>query len=99
MNKQKKPDVSVEQAYNQLEINYPNDVFWFRVLDNYDYYAYPQSFGNTGGPFCTPGNIYGQAFTTWTIEAWVCGKFAVLFCNGEIIKVTDHWNGVGSVRM
>lgn len=98
MNKQKKPDVSVEQAYAELVCNYPNYSDHFFTA-HFDYYAYPQSFGNTGGPFCKPGGVYGQAFCTFTIEAWVCGKFAVLFCNGKVIKVVDNWDGVGSIRM
>lgn len=98
MNKQKKPDVSVELAYAELVCKFPEESDYF-FTDRFDYYAYPQSFGNTGGPFCKPGGVYGQAFCTFTIEAWVCGKFAVLFCNGKVIKVVDNWEGVGSVRI
>jgi hypothetical protein len=98
MNKQKKPDVSVEQAYAEIEATFRGNYDGY-FTDYFEYYAYPQSFGNTGGPFCKPGGVYGQAFCTFTIEAWVCGKFAVLFCNGKVIKVVDNWDGVGSVRM
>lgn len=70
------------------------------ILDyELDYYAYPEIFSNTAGPFNKPGKISGQAFTQFTIEAWVVGKVAVLFCQGDVIKVVDDWAGVGSVRL
>ena len=98
MNKQKHPDISVERAYTELVRSFPDYSDYF-YNQHFDYYAYPQSFSNTGGPFCKPGGVYGQAFCTFTVEAWVCGKFAVLFCNGKIIKAVNNWEGVGSVRL
>lgn len=62
-----------------------------------DYYAYPQTFSSTAGPF--KGRIAGQAFCTYTVEAWVFGRYALLFCNGKEVIVTDKWLGIGTVRI
>lgn len=51
------------------------------------YYAWPQVFGSTAGPF--PG-IGGQAMSTFTIEAWFDQKDAILFCGDRMwMKVED----------
>ena len=47
------------------------------------YYAWPQRFGSTAGPF--PG-IGGAAVSTFTMEAWVGRDSALVFCNGRIVK-------------
>lgn len=47
------------------------------------YFAWPQTFGSTTGPF--PG-IGGQAMSTFTIEAYSDGRDAVLFCKGKFIR-------------
>ena len=47
------------------------------------YYAWPQTFASTAGPF---GGIGGQAISTFTIEAWTDLKDAVLFCGGKLWK-------------
>lgn len=48
-----------------------------------EYYAWPQVFGSTAGPF---GGIGGQAMTTFTVEAWAFGPVAIVFCKGKPIK-------------
>lgn len=48
-----------------------------------DYYAWPQAFGSTAGPF---GGIGGQAVTSFTIEAFANGSEAVIFCRGKRLK-------------
>ena len=96
MNKQKKPDISVEEACTILKEKYPEESF---ITHYMDYYAYPEVFSNTGGPFAKVGGLYGQAFTTFTIEAWVHGKHAVLFCSGKVFKTVDNWEGIGGVRL
>lgn len=58
-----------------------------------EYYAWPQVFPNTGGPFTKPGGVYGQAMTTFTIEAWVDSAHAVLFCKGKVIGVHFYPDG------
>lgn len=87
--------ISPEEAYYAVVKRLPQEA---EYLDSsyFDYYAYPEVFGSTAGPF---GGIGGQAMTTFTIEAWVCGKTAVLFCGDRILKVTDKWEGPMSVRV
>ena len=92
-------DIGKDEAYTILSEAFPIESSAMLNKNYMEYYAYPQAFGNTGGPFTKLGGIYGQAFTTYTIEAWVCGRLAVLFCNGKVVKVTDDWLGVGSVRI
>lgn len=57
-----------------------------------DYYAWPQTFGSTTGPF---GGIGGQSMTTFTIEAWTNGDDAVLFCGNRIWKVVHRFIPMG----
>ncbi len=47
------------------------------------YYAWPESFGSTSGPF---RGIGGQAITTFTIEAWAGETEALYVCNGKLVK-------------
>lgn len=96
MNKQKSVEYSQQQAYEQLVEVFGKENICYH---NMEYWAYPQTFSNTAGPFNYPGRISGQAFCTFTIEAWVHGKEAVLFCNNKLIKVIDNWDGPGSVRL
>lgn len=53
-----------------------------------DYYAWPETFASTAGPF---GGVGGQAITSFTIEAYVDGKNAVLFCKGKRLKSVDNF--------
>lgn len=97
MNCQKKDIVvTIEGAYKLLKDRFPQLLSTHAVFDG-EYYAYPQGFGSTAGPF--KGRIAGQAFSVFTIEAWVFGNFAIMFCNGEIVKLTDEWQYAGSVRL
>lgn len=98
MNRQKEVGVTREEAYSYLAAEFMDKADYF-YKDYLEYWAYPEVFANTGGPFKKPGGVYGQAFTTWTIEAWVCGHFAVLFCGERLIKVTDKWEGPQTVRI
>ena len=55
-----------------------------------DYYAWPQVFGTTAGPF---GGIGGATMTTFTIEAFydpARGK-AVLFCGKKVLRVVNDF--------
>lgn len=53
-----------------------------------EYWAWPDAFGSTTGPF---GGIGGQAMTTFTIEAWTDGYYAVLFCQGRVLRVVSEF--------
>lgn len=90
MNKQKKTQYSQQQAYEQLVEVFGKDNVNYHSME---YWAYPQTFSNTAGPFNYPGRISGQAFCTFTIEAWVDGKMAVIFCNDKLVAATDDWEG------
>lgn len=87
--------ISQKEAYEAIVKRLPEEAEQF-LPDYMDYYAYPEVFSSTAGPF---RGIGGQAMTTFTIEAWVCGKTAVLFCGDKIIKVTDKWEGPQTVRV
>lgn len=53
-----------------------------------DYYAWPQIFGDTAGPF---GGIGGQAISSFTIEAYTNGREAVIFCKQKRLKKVDNF--------
>lgn len=56
--------------------------------DLLDYYAWPQNFGSTTGPF---SGIGGQAISTFTIEALASGRKALLFSSGRLIRFTKQF--------
>ena len=70
-----------------------------KILDchelNLEYYAWPQTFGSTSGPF---RGIGGQAMSTFTIEAWADASTAFIFCNGRKVKIVDNFQP-GNVRL
>ena len=53
-----------------------------------EYFAWPQAFGSTAGPF---GGLGGQAVTNFTLEVWSDGKDAAVFCNGKFLKVVEKF--------
>lgn len=57
--------------------------------DSLKYYAYPQVFPSTSGPF--PG-VGCRAVCVFTIEAWVKDKRAALFCDERFWKVVEDFN-------
>lgn len=96
MNYQKKDtSVTQEECFFALSNKYPELRDWPTGIPG-EYYAFPYTFGSTGGPF---GGVGGQMMTTFTIEAWVCYNYAVLFCGERLIKVTDKWEGPQTVRI
>jgi hypothetical protein len=52
------------------------------------YYAWPEVFGSTAGPF---GGCGGASMTTFQLEAWEYQGSAVLFCQGKVIKTIEKW--------
>ena len=64
-----------------------------QIADQLNYYAWPEIFGSTCGPF---HGIGGCALTQFTIEAWEILGRAVLFCNGRIIRVTENFEPLNS---
>jgi hypothetical protein len=60
-----------------------------RYPDELQYVRWVQTFGSTAGPF---GGIGGQAMTNLLMEAWVWDNFAVVFCGGKRIKMTDNFS-------
>jgi hypothetical protein len=79
MTDKKYPSVPAEDVAERLKSR----------ADELEYWAWPQVFGSTAGPFV---GIGGQAMTTFTIEAWHDGGGkAALFCNGKVFKITDQF--------
>jgi len=53
------------------------------------YFAWPQTFSSTCGPF---GGIGGQTLCTFTVEAFWNGKDAVFFDRGKTWKRIDNFD-------
>lgn len=96
MDRQIEPSVTKEQAWEALNGRF-GEHFEIPPAAYMEYWAYPQVFGSTAGPF--KGRVAGQAMTTFTIETWVVDDLAVLFCQGKIVKVYNGWTGPQSVRV
>lgn len=95
MNSQKKnTDITREKAAELIRAEFGNEAAHVNYMD---YYAWPQVFSSTAGPF--KNRIAGQAFTSFTIEAWVDGSHALIFCKGSVLKVISDWEGPSSVRL
>ena len=61
------------------------------------YCSWPEVFASTSGPFL---GIGGQAFTTFRMEAWTWEQWAIVFCNGRVVKCCEfqiqaEWQGRG----
>jgi hypothetical protein len=61
------------------------------------YCSWPEVFSSTAGPFKGVG---GQAFTTFRMEAWTWEQWAIVFCNGRVVKCCEfqiqaEWDGRG----
>lgn len=64
-------------------------------IEMLSYYAWPQTYGSTSGPF--PG-FGGQAMSTFTIEAYSDGRDAILFCKGKPFKRIQRFDPCKAVR-
>lgn len=56
--------------------------------DELEYYAWPEGFCNTAGPFNGWG---GSSMSTFTMEAWLAPDKALVFCNGKRVRITDKF--------
>lgn len=90
MNRQKRFEDLEQNARLLLLEKYPESQGDLQY-NVFDYYAYPVVYGSTAGPF---GGLGGAAMTTFTHEAFVIGKYAVIFCKDRMIKITDKWDGI-----
>lgn len=88
--------VSKQDAIEAIKKRLPVELSQWVAADYLDYWAWPQVFGSTVGPF---GGIGGQAMTTFTIEAWEQDRVAVIFCRNKILKVVENWQGPQSIRL
>lgn len=52
--------------------------------ENPEYWAWPETFGSTTGPF---RGIGGSAMTTFTMEAWVGSEHVLVFCGGREVRL------------
>lgn len=86
------------EARSMLLYHYADDLVGYENCF-LEYHATPYSFGTTAGPFSNRNIFAGQAFTTWTIEAWVIHKFAVIFCKGEVVRVINDFEEIGNIRL
>lgn len=87
--------ITKEQAYEAVKKRLP-DVAQYALPDYMQYWAWPQTFGSTAGPF---GGVGGQAFTTFTIEAWEANDIAIIFCGDKILRIVSEWDGPNTVRL
>jgi len=58
--------VSNERAANILKERYYKDLDLGAIMFSLEYYAWPEAFGSTAGPFNAVG---GQTVSTFTVEA------------------------------
>lgn len=79
--------------YQKIDYTSENVKEAAKLLDCYMeelmYYAWPQAFGSTAGPF--PG-IGGQAISTFTIEAYSDGRDAVLYCGDKLWRKVSKFS-------
>ena len=59
------------------------------------YCSWPELFSSTAGPFL---GIGGQAMTTFRMEAWTWEQWAIVFCNGRVVRcgefqIQAEWQG------
>ena len=86
--------LSHDSAQALILEKYPEAHDYVAWTDCLDYYAWPRVYGNTAGPFAREGMLAGQAMTTFTLEAWAGdGGYAVIFCQGVLLAVTDKFEG------
>jgi len=75
-----------DSAYNILCDKYGK----LEIYRELFYYSWPQTFSNTAGPFSRAGMISGQAMTAFQMECWSDGRYALIFCRGQVIQFLDH---------
>lgn len=91
MNMQKMRDTEIAKHAGLILEEYKEDLC---------YYAWPQGFASTAGPFSSIG---GQAYTIFTIEAFVRqDNVAAIYCNGRFLGITmkftrDFWYSKNTV--
>jgi hypothetical protein len=56
-------------------------------LDDLEYHAWPETFGNTSGPW---NGIGGSAMCTFTMEAYAGIERVLVFCGGRQVRVIDR---------
>lgn len=88
--------LSKQDAVEAIKKRLPQEVSQWITVDSLSYWAWPEVFGSTAGPF---GGCGGRAMTTFTIEAWEQDRVAVIFCGNKILKVVDSWEGPQSVSL
>lgn len=86
------------EARSMLLCRYADDLVGYENCF-LEYYATPYTFGTTAGPFSNRNIFAGQAFSTWTIEAWVIDRYAVIFCKGEVVRVINNFDEIGTLRL
>ncbi len=70
-----------QEALELLKEEFPNE-----IINVLHYWAWPQTFSTTAGPFLKNGMFAGQAFTTFPMEAWSDGKHTCVFSKGQLVR-------------
>lgn len=78
------------EARSMLLCRYPDDIEYYQGW-SLQYYATPYSFSTTAGPFSNRNIFAGQAFTTWTIEAWVIDSGEITLPKGLTGEQRREW--------
>lgn len=55
-------------------------------MEELSYCCWPEEFSSTAGPF---KHIAGASFTTFRMEAWMWEQWAVVFCNGRVVRCSE----------
>ena len=81
------PTLSQEVAYVTLSewLDIAQGIKGVRMED-LTYCSWPETFANGSGPFMRPA---GQAITTFRMEAWIWEQWAVVFCNGRVVRCSE----------
>ena len=61
---------------------------------NIMYYAWPQQFASTSGPF---GGVGGCTISVFTIEAIFNGKDAAIYCKGRFVIIIKNFDIIKAV--
>jgi len=84
------PSITPDTAAELLNKKFATALSEFQLIpDELVYCSWPETFGSTSGPF---GGIGGQALTEFRMEAWTASGYAVIFCGGRILRVTNDFN-------
>lgn len=84
--------IETEFIYNRDDI----------IRESLSYYAWPQTYATTAGPFGHSTRIAGQAFSTFTIDCWTYWEdnelIGYMFCNGVFIMKINNFDPITAIK-